>query len=82
MMEIKKGTKVKLLNEGKHVISGMESKVNKEYTVLEVSTLKALNPQFSKKYNQDYKLYALFPWQVGVKGVAWFSEESLEVVPS
>lgn len=81
-MEIKKGTNVKLLPKGKHFISGMESKANKEYEVLKVSELKQLNPGHAKKTGTNYELYALFPWQVGIQGLAWFSEESLEVVPS
>lgn len=80
MTKFKKGQKVKLTSLGKHGLKGMSDLIGREFMILRLSNLKALNPQYAKINNVNYDLYALFRFTNGREGFAWFDDSALELV--
>jgi len=80
-MVIKKGTKIRITSEPMHTLKGFrDTIIDQEFTVLDVSSLKQLNPAYATKIKSDYPLYAIFDFPNGIRGKYWVNRESFEVV--
>ena len=80
-MIIKRGARVRITSMPTHTLKGFEGNiVGQEFPVLEVSSLKLLNPAESRRIGQDYPLYAIFDFAPGLKHKYWVNRESFEVV--
>lgn len=80
-MIIKRGTRIKITSEPMHELKGFEGTlIDQEFPILEISSLKQLNPAYATKIKNDYPLYAIFDFPNGLRGKYWVNRESFEVV--